>query len=163
MFEESDQNTGLAVGIAVAVAIVVTLLSIAMATFVGGRPAAASAAAGVRPANAPASIPPAAGTAVALYFAVDEASLSDEAVAALAPVIAALRADPAQRLAISGYHDKTGDPGHNIELAKQRAFAVRDLLLDAGIAEERLILDKPRETLGGPDDREARRVDVSIR
>jgi outer membrane protein OmpA-like peptidoglycan-associated protein len=50
----------------------------------------------------------------------------------------------------------------NAEIAKQRAFAVRDALVAAGVAESRIELRKPTETEGGPDNREARRVEISL-
>ena len=73
-----------------------------------------------------------------------------------------MKAGKAKKLVISGYHDATGDPVQNAELAKQRAFAVRDALTGAGLTAEQIELSKPQETTGGSgDDREARRVEVS--
>ena len=62
---------------------------------------------------------------------------------------------------MSGYHDKTGDPDKNAELAKERAIAVRDALVAAGVSVERVELSKPRVTEGGTDDTLARRVDIT--
>ena len=39
-----------------------------------------------------------------------------------------------KRAVVSGYHDASGDPEKNAELARQRAVAVRDALKAAGIA-----------------------------
>ena len=53
----------------------------------------------------------------------------------------------------------------NQELAKQRAFSVRDALKAAGIAEGRVVLEKPMSAeanLAGEDPK-ARRVDVALR
>jgi len=66
-------------------------------------------------------------------------------------------------LVLSGFHDASGDPVANAELAKQRAFAVRDLLATAGVSERGIELAKPAVTTGGADPREARRVDVTLR
>jgi outer membrane protein OmpA-like peptidoglycan-associated protein len=63
---------------------------------------------------------------------------------------------------LSGFHDSTGDPAMNAELAKQRAFAVRDALLGAGVAETSMELKKPEETTGSGNNAEARRVEVVI-
>ena len=63
---------------------------------------------------------------------------------------------------ISGFHDKTGNPEQNAELAKQRAVATRDALVAAGVAAERIELRKPAETEGDGNDREARRVEVNV-
>ncbi|MFE1592863.1 OmpA family protein [Nocardia sp. NPDC058705] len=65
----------------------------------------------------------------------------DAARAVLAPVVAALRADPGMRLQITGT-TATGIPGHGrdrIELSTARAESVRQVLLDEGIAADRLI------------------------
>ncbi len=97
-----------------------------------------------------------------LYFDTGKAELPPDAAKALAPLADYAKAGKSAKLAISGYHDRTGDPAANAELAKQRAFAVRDLLLAAGVAEAALELAKPIETTGGPDDREARRVEIAV-
>lgn len=68
--------------------------------------------------------------------------------------------DPNSKIGLSGYHDKTGDPAANRELAKNRAKSVRELLLASGVPQDRIIMVKPQETTGGGDDRQARRVDV---
>ena len=63
---------------------------------------------------------------------------------------------------MSGFHDQTGNPALNADLAKQRAVAVRNLLVAAGVPEERIVLSPPAEAAGGSDDREARRVEVGV-
>jgi photosynthetic reaction center cytochrome c subunit len=53
----------------------------------------------------------------------------------------------------------------NQELAKQRAFTVRDSLLAAGIASDRVVLEKPlsaEANLAG-EDPAARRVEVTVK
>ena len=65
------------------------------------------------------------------------------------------------RLTVAGYPARTGDPAANEELAKQRARAVRDLLVNGGVPEERIVMRKPFVTTGGANDREARRVEVA--
>ena len=106
---------------------------------------------------------PAAAPAIArIHFASGAVALPEDAAAALAPIVDAAKARADAKLAVSGFHDKTGNPEQNAELAKQRAFAVRDALVAAGIAAERIELRKPVETEGGTDDREARRVEVSV-
>lgn len=97
-----------------------------------------------------------------LYFATDAAALSDEAQAAVRAASEAAKAHPAAKIAVSGFHDKTGDADHNANLAKQRAQAVRDALAAAGVDVSRIDLRKPELTEGGVDDREARRVEVRI-
>ena len=62
---------------------------------------------------------------------------------------------------ISGFHDATGDPAKNAELAKARAVVVRDALKAAGVAEDRIELKKPEQINAGSAD-DARRVEVRL-
>ena len=63
---------------------------------------------------------------------------------------------------VSGFNDPTGDAAKNEELAKQRAFAVRDALKSAGIADDKIQLKKPEATTGTGTNAEARRVEVAV-
>ena len=62
---------------------------------------------------------------------------------------------------ISGYVDSTGSAAANEEIAKQRAFAVRDLLKSLGVAEDRIELQKPADIQAGAG-AQARRVEVAL-
>mgnify|MGYP003584753605 FL=1 len=98
---------------------------------------------------------------VRFYFASGKADLASGAKEALADAVAAAKAG--KKLVLSGFHDSTGDPARNAELAKQRAFAVRDALIAEGVAEGSIDLQKPEampNTQG--NDPEARRVEVKI-
>lgn len=150
-------------GIAVTIAIVVAVLTgVLGALNSAGGSSAAPAAAASAPADKPAGSAAApADAGVKLYFASGKAELPADAAATLAPLIDALKSGKAKKLVISGYHDASGDPAQNAELAKQRAFAVRDALTGAGLTAEQIELSKPQETTGGGDEREARRVEVS--
>jgi photosynthetic reaction center cytochrome c subunit len=112
---------------------------------------------------APAAASPASG--VTVFFGVGSAALGTDSVSTLKPVVDGLKANPAAKVAISGFHSASGDLATNQELAKKRAFSVRGALLAAGIAEDRLVLEKPMSAeanLSGEDPR-SRRVDVAIR
>jgi photosynthetic reaction center cytochrome c subunit len=116
---------------------------------------APAAAAGPAPALAP----------VTLLFNVGSAALTPEDLKIVNQLAAALRANPGAKVSISGFHSAAGNLAQNQELAKNRAFAVRGALIASGIAEDRLILEKPMQTeanLSGEDPR-SRRVDVAIR
>ena len=63
---------------------------------------------------------------------------------------------------LSGFHDASGDPARNAELAKQRALSVKDALVAAGVAQERIKLRKPESTLGNGSAEEGRRVEIRI-
>ncbi len=133
---------------------------------------AASAAPASGAADASAAAAPAAPAAAAapitlpvlarLYFDTGVSALAADSATALAPIIAAAKAHPTAQVAISGYHDKQGNVDQNAELAKQRALAVRDALASGGIGEGRIELRKPILSEGGADDREARRVEISV-
>ncbi len=119
------------------------------------------------PVAAPVAAAPAAAVAakpesVKVFFASGQTDVPAETAKSLEPVIAFLKGDAAAKAAVSGYHDKTGDPAKNAEIAKQRAFAVKGLLTTAGVADDRIVMSKPVELVGGADDKEARRVEVSI-
>lgn len=120
----------------------------------------------IQNASAPATdAPAAAGAAGAdVLFAVGSSAISPEATQALAPTIAALKADATARVSLSGFHSASGDPAQNEELAKQRALAVRDALVAAGIATDRIVLDKPQSTAANisGEDPSARRVQMAL-
>ena len=112
------------------------------------RPAAAATAVGFRPQP----------TTAKFYFASGKADLPAGAADAgrVAKGVAG-----GKKAVISGYHDATGDPAKNAELAKQRAFAVRDALKAAGVPEDKIELKKPEQINAG-DAAEARRVEVTL-
>ena len=82
--------------------------------------------------------------------------------AELAAAVKALADAPSRKLVIAGFHDPSGDPAHNADLAKRRAMAVRAALTGQGADAARVQLRKPEQTaLGGPPE-EARRVEVRL-
>jgi outer membrane protein OmpA-like peptidoglycan-associated protein len=130
----------------------------------GGAPTTQAAAPAAAPAVAAASSDDASvvveNGVVKFYFASGKSDLAAGALVALGDAIAAAKAG--KRLVLSGFHDATGDPAFNAELAKKRALAVRDALVGAGVAESSLELKKPEQTTGTGNDAEARRVEVMI-
>ena len=97
---------------------------------------------------------------VKFYFASGKAVLAAGATEALADVVKGVQGG--RKVVISGYHDATGSAVKNAEIAKQRAFAVRDALKAAGIAEEKIELKKPEELKASGSNAEARRVEVAL-
>jgi K(+)-stimulated pyrophosphate-energized sodium pump len=97
---------------------------------------------------------------VKFYFASGKADVAKGGAAALADVIKAVAGG--KKAVISGYHDTSGDPAKNAELAKQRAFAVRDALKAAGVSEDKVELKKPEQTKVDGPAAEARRVEVTV-
>ncbi|MFT3820100.1 MAG: OmpA family protein [Rubrivivax sp.] len=106
---------------------------------------------------------PLAGDLIAtLYFEYGQAALPADAAAALDAAKAAAAGAPGRKLVLSGFHDASGDPAKNAELAKERAKAVRAALHAAGVEPGRVGLRKPESTTGDGTDKEARRVEVRL-
>jgi outer membrane protein OmpA-like peptidoglycan-associated protein len=184
MFSQDDDNEkGIALMIVFAVVAVVVAAMIGMGIYKRGgaaQPAAAAPAAVVAaPAAAPVTAPApvtatgnAAQTAmdaasvkvengvVKFYFASGKADLAAGAGAALTDVIAGAKSG--RKLVISGFHDATGSATANAELAKQRAFAVRDALKAAGVTDTSMELKKPEQMTAAGSNAEARRVEVML-
>ena len=100
-----------------------------------------------------------------MYFNTGSAVLEGEQAKGMAQLIASMAATPAIKATISGYHSAAGELAANQELAKQRAFTVRDSLLAAGVPADRVVLEKPlsaEANLAG-EDPAARRVEVSVK
>ncbi|MBM3116503.1 ammonium transporter [Jeongeupia naejangsanensis] len=100
--------------------------------------------------------------AAKLYFETGKADLPADAATAAQPLVDFAKADGKVVLSIAGFHDASGDAAANAELAKQRALAVKELLVKGGLAEAQISLEKPAVTTGGGDANEARRVEISV-
>lgn len=152
MSDASDdvQNYALAVLAGVVALVVAGVIALAVATSrsaVPAKPAAAASAQEGQP---------------RVYFEVDSDALPANASEVLNRVAEGARGKPGTTVLISGFHDATGNPEHNADLAKRRALAVRHALEANGVAPSQLVLDKPQETTGGADAREARRVEMRL-
>lgn len=144
------QNYALAVLAGVVALVVAGVIALAASTSLGtapSKPAAAAAAQEGQP---------------RVYFEVDSDALPGDALEVLNRVADAARGKPGVTVLISGFHDATGNPEHNADLAKRRAQAVRHALEANGVSPSQLVLDKPQETTGGADAREARRVEMRL-
>lgn len=86
-------------------------------------------------------------------------SLGADAAKTIEEVVKRLQGDEALKVAISGFADRKGNSDRNLELAKQRAFAVRDALKTAGVSEDRIALRKPEFVIGSAQ-ADSRRVDI---
>jgi outer membrane protein OmpA-like peptidoglycan-associated protein len=169
MLDELDD--GARIGVWTALGVVAFVLfgllgGLALKTL-GGKPGAAAAvaapgAAAVEVVEVLVEGPLAGDVAGTLYFALGSAALPDDAPSALIAIKAAIDGAAGRQVVISGFHDASGDPARNAELAKERAKAVRAALQAAGVDAARLALRKPESTTGSGDDKEARRVEVRI-
>jgi len=159
-----DQDEGAKVGLWVVLGII-TLLLFGLIGGLGLRATNAHhAAKPLVAAQADAMIDaPLSGDIVArVFFELGKADVQAGNEAALASATHALSEAPSKKLLIAGFHDPSGDPARNAELAKQRAKAVRAGLVANGADAARLLLRKPEQTaLGGPAE-EARRVEVRL-
>ena len=97
---------------------------------------------------------------VKFYFETGKSDLAKGANEALAEVVKGVKAG--QKAVVSGFHDSTGDLATNQELAKKRAFSVRDTLVALGVPTDSIELKKPENSKGTGDNAEARRVEVVL-
>ena len=97
-----------------------------------------------------------------VYFDTDSDLLPPQVAATLGPLVRMLSADPGVTVDITGYADASGTSERNVQLAKDRAKAVRAALIAQGVSPDRTNLKQPATVSGGTDDREARRVEVAV-
>ena len=117
------------------------------------------------PAAASAGATPVVGNmeAVRVYFDLNKFEPPVDTAKQLDGLVTYARSNANTKLSLSGFHDKTGDPAKNVQLAKDRAMAVKNVLISAGVSEDRIMMQKPTELTGDKaDDKEARRVDVFV-
>ena len=153
-------------------ALIALVISVVVGTVVVKRVGASGAAAQPAPAVAADAAAPAAVAmadeasvrvedgVVKFFFASGKAELAAGANEALADVVKGVA--EGKTALVSGFHDATDDAAMNAELAKQRAFAVRDALKGLGVAEDKIELKKPEETTASGSNAEARRVEVAL-
>jgi outer membrane protein OmpA-like peptidoglycan-associated protein len=190
MFSQDDDSTGVVMGVVFGVIALVISLIIGITIYqknkavkaqaavaavsapAAGAGAADAAVAGATQAKSDSAMDAAAraaagaaavmveGGVVKFFFASGKAELPAGGPQALADVIAGAKAG--KTAVLSGYVDSTGNADQNKELAKQRAFAVRDLLKSAGVAEDKIELVKPADIQAGTG-AQARRVEVTLK
>jgi outer membrane protein OmpA-like peptidoglycan-associated protein len=66
-----------------------------------------------------------------------------------------------QPVTVTGYAERTENAAEDLTLANDRAAAVRDVLVSAGIAHDKIVL-QPSEVTGDAADTEARRVEIAL-
>jgi outer membrane protein OmpA-like peptidoglycan-associated protein len=162
MLDEQDQGTRIGVGVALGVVLLLVVGLLGWLTIRGAARAPVPAAAAAAAAEAYLDVPLAGELAGTLFFAVGLAELPADTPAVVDKVKQALAAAPARKAVLSGFHDASGDPATNAELAKNRAKAVRDALRTAGVDAARIALRKPESTLGDGSRQEARRVEIRL-
>ena len=168
MLDEHDEGTRIGVWVALGVVAMVLfglIAGVAIRATKAKAPATAPVAAAAAPAagdDAVLDVPLSGDLIAKVYFEIGKAEVPAEAAKALDDALAALNADGTRKLMLSGFHDASGDPAKNAELAKERAKAVRAALTAKGAAADRVALRKPEQTgADGPAD-EARRVEIRL-
>lgn len=110
--------------------------------------------------SAPAAV---AGLPANVYFDVGSFAAGQDGERIIVATAAAITTN-GLKVAITGYTDKTGDLAKNQELAKNRAKAVRDRLMAAGVPEANIEMKPPAFVETGAaasGDAEARRVEIT--
>ena len=79
----------------------------------------------------------------------------------LKKIAAFMAANPAAKMQLSGYVDSTGSADVNKELAKKRAMAVRDALKALGVAEDKIVMQKPEDVTAGAGE-QSRKVEMTL-
>ncbi|TAG49416.1 MAG: cytochrome c oxidase subunit II [Betaproteobacteria bacterium] len=127
----------------------------------GVLPAGVSSAAAVAPAAEAPAAASADGLPAKIYFATGKKDLPADAKESIDAAIAFLKAKAGSKVNVTGYTDQTGNRDANLELAKERAKAVRAALEAGGIDTARINMKKPEEVTGGADNKSARRVEIT--
>jgi outer membrane protein OmpA-like peptidoglycan-associated protein len=101
---------------------------------------------------------------VKVYFDTGKAVVAPTFAAAAEPLKAYLAANPAAKIAVSGFNDPTGNAAANAALSKRRAQAVQAQLVAAGIPAASIELIKPAAATDTVTTAaEARRVEAYIK
>jgi len=129
----------------------------------GDTAASASASDSTTHSTAAAEIAPAsvAGLPATAYFPAGSATLEGadkQTVVAAGQAVASSGA----HIAITGYTDQSGDHAKNVELAKNRAKAVRNVLTAVGVPATKITMKPPADVTGSGSDKEARRVEITV-
>jgi outer membrane protein OmpA-like peptidoglycan-associated protein len=94
---------------------------------------------------------------VRLYFDEDSAAPASDASVQLNDIVAYAKAHQGSRVIVSGYSDPRAAAPANEEMARNRALAIRNVLVGRGVDEMQV-----DQTIGGSGERGAR-VEVTVR
>ena len=95
-----------------------------------------------------------------VHFEPGEANIDNTDRQTLAEVARSARASGTS-LVLTGYTDQIGDTQQNLELAKNRADAVREALVAEGLSESSIQMKAPEFVTGSGSAEEARRVEIT--
>lgn len=77
--------------------------------------------------------------AQAILFDFDSYRVKEDAIRPLSELLSAFQKQEGGRLLITGYTDNIGDPSYNKQLSLKRAEAVKSILLELGLSEDKAI------------------------
>lgn len=103
-----------------------------------------------------------------VLFASGQTSLVEGAISSLEEVVDLLQTEPDKKIRVEGHTDSSGEAEENIQLSQLRADAVRQALIDLGVAEDRITSEGMGEDfpIASNEDQEGRarnrRVDVIL-
>ncbi len=152
---DDDESTAVIVGVLAGIVLAVVAVVYGASAGKGYKPVAA-------PVAEQAEIAPVGEALAKVYFAVGAAALDEADKGVVAKTLEALAANAQAIVLLSGFHDPSGDPARNAELAKQRAMSVRDALVAGGVAMDRIKMRKPETTVGSGSAEEGRRVEIRV-
>jgi len=164
-----DEDDGARIGVWVALGVVALLvfslvIGVAWRSTQAAKAAKAvpTAAAKADPADAVLDIPLSGDLIGKVFFTYAKADVEGDASETLDKTIAAAAAEAGKKVVLSGFHDPSGDPAKNAELAKERAKHVREALKAKGLAADRIVLRKPEQTAADGPAEDARRVEIRL-
>jgi len=152
---DEDESTAVIVGVLAGIVLAVVAV-------VYGASAGKNVQAAAKPVAEQGEIAPVGEALAKVYFALGAAVLDEADKGVVAKTQEALAANPNAIVLLSGFHDTSGDPSQNAQLAKHRAQSVRDALVAGGVAAERIKFRKPESTLGTGSPEEGRRVEIRV-
>jgi outer membrane protein OmpA-like peptidoglycan-associated protein len=97
-----------------------------------------------------------------IFFTTGKVDVLPDGYFSIGYVVALLDADPTMHVLVVGHADPHGKPDVNRDLSFKRARAVRKLLVDHGIKENRILLAAPTEQNDSEAEQLARRVDLFV-
>lgn len=95
-----------------------------------------------------------------IYFETGQADLGAQGQQAVSEVASTVK-EEGGAVAVTGFTDRTGNPDQNLELAKERAQAVKEGLVAEGLNESEVVMKPPSFVTGSGSDAEARRVEIA--
>ncbi|HRD89055.1 MAG: OmpA family protein [Candidatus Accumulibacter sp.] len=150
--DDEDEVAGVVAGVVGGIALCVAAVYFSAAPS-PGLPQATAAVSDIAPIGEPVA---------KVYFSVDQAVFVDENNLVVLRTKQVLATQPAGIILLSGFHDASGDPKHNAQLAMARAVAVRDVLVAGGVPVVRVKFRRPESTVGSGGPEEARRVEIRV-